>query len=119
MVHETRRLLDRPDLRLITTCVRVPVRRAHSEAVNVELRADASPEAIRTCLEAAPGVTVIDDPDRLAFPTPRDAEGGDDVLVGRIRGDPSHPRGIDLWLVGDQLRKGAALNGSEIAESLA
>ena len=90
MVQETRRLLERPDLRLTATCVRVPVRRAHSEAVNVEFerpvvagrgRGPGSPRR--------PGVRVVDDPAALAFPTPRDAEGGDDVLVGRIRRDPS------------------------------
>ncbi len=84
----------------------------------LELRREASPEEVRACLAEAEGVRVLDDPAALAFPTPRDAEGGDDVWVGRIRRDPSHPQGIDLWLVGDQIRKGAALNAVEIAERL-
>jgi aspartate-semialdehyde dehydrogenase len=118
MVHETRRILERPDLAVSATCVRVPVRRAHSEAVNVEFEAPISPEEARGLLSAASGVRVVDDPGRLLFPTPRDAEGGDDVLVGRIRRDPGHPRALDLWLTGDQLRKGAALNAVQIAEQV-
>ena len=79
---------------------------------------------VQTCalpicwLAAAPGVRVVDDPSKKVFPTPRDAEDHDDVLVGRIRKDPSHPNGLDLWCVGDQIRKGAALNAVEIAELL-
>jgi aspartate-semialdehyde dehydrogenase len=118
LVRESRRLLGRPDLRLTATCVRVPVRRAHSEAVNLELERTVTPAEARAWLAAAPGVRVIDDPARLEFPTPRDADGGDDVLVGRIRRDPSHERGLDLWLTGDQVRKGAAQNAIEIAEEL-
>ena len=118
MVHETRRLLDRPAFRITATCVRVPVRRAHSEAVNIEFERPVRPEEVRAWLEAAPGVRVVDDPATLTFPTPRDAEGGDDVLVGRIRRDPSCATGIDLWLSGDQVRKGAALNAVQIAEVL-
>ncbi len=118
LVHESRRILGRPDLRVTATCVRVPVRRAHSEAVNVELARAVSPEEARGWLSRAPGVRVVDDPARLQFPTPRDAEGRDEVLVGRIRRDPSHERGLDLWLTGDQIRKGAALNAVEIAEQV-
>jgi aspartate-semialdehyde dehydrogenase len=116
LVKESRRILGRPDLRVTGTCVRVPVRRAHSEAVNVEFARPVSPEEARAWIAAAPGVRVVDDPKRLVFPTPRDAEGHDDVLVGRIRRDPSHPCGLDLWCTGDQIRKGAALNAVEIAE---
>jgi aspartate-semialdehyde dehydrogenase len=118
MVNETRRILGRDDLAVSATCVRVPVRRAHSEAVNVELERAVAPDEVRAWLSAAPGVRVVDDPAAVLFPTPRQAEGGDDVLVGRIRRDPSHPRAIDLWLTGDQLRKGAALNAVEIAEAV-
>jgi aspartate-semialdehyde dehydrogenase len=119
MIKETRRILERPDLAVSATCVRVPVRRAHSEAVNIEFESeDVGPDAVRTWLAEAPGVRVVDDPSALAFPTPRDADGGDDVLVGRIRRDPCHPRTVDLWLTGDQLRKGAALNAVQIAESV-
>jgi aspartate-semialdehyde dehydrogenase len=118
MVRETRRILARPDLPISATCVRVPVRRAHSEAVNVEFEAPVAPADVRAWLEAADGVRLIDDPARLRFPTPRDAQEGDDVLVGRVRRDPGEPRAIDLWLTGDQLRKGAALNAVQIAEQV-
>jgi len=119
MIKETRRILDLPTLPVTATCVRVPVRRAHSEAVNVELARAATPDEVRGWLRTAPGVRVTDDPARLEFPTPRDAEGKDDVLVGRIRRDPSRETAIDLFLSGDQLRKGAALNAVQIAEALA
>jgi aspartate-semialdehyde dehydrogenase len=118
MVRESRRILSAPALRLSATCVRVPVRRAHSEAVNVEFERPVDPADVRRWLAAAPGVRVVDDPARLRFPTPREAEGGDDVLVGRIRRDPGHEAAIDLFLSGDQLRKGAALNAVQIAEGL-
>lgn len=118
MVRETRRILRRTDLGISATCVRVPVRRAHSEAVNVEFHDSVSPEEARRLLAAAPGVRVVDDTEALLFPTPLDAEGGDDVLVGRIRRDPGCERALDLWLVGDQIRKGAALNAVEIAEAV-
>lgn len=118
MIKETRRILERPQLAVTATCVRVPVARAHSEAVNIELERPVTPDEVRAWLRAAPGVQVVDDPANLLFPTPRDADGGDDVLVGRIRRDPSHPNGLDLWLTGDQIRKGAALNAVEIAEQV-
>jgi len=118
LVHETRRLLEEPDFAVTATCVRVPVLRAHSEAVNVEFERPVSPAEVRRWLAEAPGVRVVDDPDTLAFPTPRDAEGGDDVLVGRIRRDPSRDTAVDLFLAGDQVRKGAALNAVEIAEAV-
>ncbi len=116
MVRETRRILERPDLAVSCTCVRVPVRRAHSEAVNIEFERPVSPDEVREILARAPGVEVVDDPASMAFPTPRDASDRDAVLVGRVRRDPGHERAIDLWLTGDQLRKGAALNAVEIAE---
>jgi aspartate-semialdehyde dehydrogenase len=116
MVKESRRILGRPDLRVTATCVRVPVRRAHSEAVNIEFARPVKAEEARRWIAEAPGVRVVDEPGRLVFPTPRDAEGKDEVLVGRIRQDPSHERGLDLWCTGDQIRKGAALNAVEIAE---
>ncbi len=119
MVKETHRILGRPDMAISVTCVRVPVRRAHSEAVNVEFERAVDPAEVRSWLADAAGVRVTDGDDPMAFPTPRDAEGGDDVLVGRIRRDPGRERCIDLWLTGDQLRKGAALNAVQIAESAA
>jgi aspartate-semialdehyde dehydrogenase len=118
MVRETRRILGLADLAISATCVRVPVRRAHSESVNVEFEREVSPDEVRAWLEDAPGVRVVDDPASMRFPTPRDAEGGDDVLVGRIRRDPGRSTAVDLWLTGDQLRKGAALNAVQIAERL-
>jgi aspartate-semialdehyde dehydrogenase len=122
MVRETRRILGRPELAISCTCVRIPVHRAHSEAVNIEFESELDVDEARALLAAAPGIRVVDAPDQLAadphaaYPTPRDAEGQDDVLVGRIRRDPSHPCALDLWLTGDQIRKGAALNAVEIAE---
>ncbi|MGE0709236.1 MAG: aspartate-semialdehyde dehydrogenase [Planctomycetota bacterium] len=116
VVWESRKILGLPELRAVSTCVRVPVLRAHSEAVFLELGRAISPEEARAALEAAPGVTVVDDPQAHRYPTPREADGADDVLVGRIRRDPSHPRGLCLFLSGDQLRKGAALNAVQIAE---
>jgi len=116
MVRETRRILDRPDLALTATCARVPVRRAHSEAVNVEFSVPITSGDVRNALDGAEGVQVVDEPEALRFPTPLDAEGRDAVLVGRIRPDASLPGAVDLWLSGDQLRKGAALNAVQIAE---
>ena len=118
MVRETRRILAQPGLAISATCARVPVHRAHSEAVNIEFEQPVSPEDARTWLRAFPGVRVMDEPEDLSFPTPRDADGLDDVLVGRVRRDPGLPTALDLWLSGDQLRKGAALNAVEIAELL-
>lgn len=118
MVRETRRILSDPDFKVTSTCVRIPVRRAHSEAVNVEFARPVDPAEVREWLVNAPGVRVMDDPKTLTFPTPRDAEGRDEVLVGRIRKDASLPTAIDLWITMDQLRKGAALNAVQIAEAL-
>ncbi len=118
MVDETRKILHRPDLPLSTTCVRVPVTVGHSEAVHVELANAVSPGDARAALEAYPGVRVVDDPVARRYPMPVDSEGEDDVLVGRIRADASHPRGLALWLASDNLRKGAALNAIQIAEEM-
>jgi aspartate-semialdehyde dehydrogenase len=113
MVHETRRILSAPTLRISPTCVRVPVRRAHSESER-----PVDPADVRRWLEEAEGVRVVDDPSRMRFPTPREADGQDDVLVGRIRRDPGSETAVALFLSGDQLRKGAALNAVQIAEGL-
>jgi len=110
--------VNRPDLAVSATCVRVPVLRAHSEAVNIEFEREVRPEEVRGWLTDAPGVRIVDDPATLRFPTPQQAQHGDDVLVGRIRRDPGNAKAIDLWLTGDQLRKGAALNAVQIAESV-
>ncbi len=118
VIGETRKILSEPDLRVTATCARVPVLVGHSESINVELQHDLPPESARELLAAAPGVTVVDDPAQARYPLPIDAAGGDDVLVGRIRRDPSNPRTLNLWVVGDNLRKGAALNAVQVAELL-
>jgi aspartate-semialdehyde dehydrogenase len=100
------------------TCVRVPVITGHSEAVNVQTRKPLSPERARELLDRAPGVTVIDNPNAGLYPLAIDAAGKDDVFVGRIRRDPGHERALDLWIVADNLRKGAALNAVQLAELL-
>lgn len=119
MVKETRKILHEPDLAVTATCIRVPVLRAHSESINIEFAAERpSLAAIHDALTAFPGVTVVDDREKNRFPMPLDASGKDDVLVGRIREDISHPRGVDLFVAGDQILKGAALNGFQIAQLL-
>jgi aspartate-semialdehyde dehydrogenase len=116
MIGETRKILGIPALRITATCARVPVRIGHSQSVNLETAEELSPDRARELLTGAPGVRVVDDPANAVYPLPIDAEGGDDVLVGRIRRDPSNPRTLNLWIVGDNLRKGAALNAVQLAE---
>jgi aspartate-semialdehyde dehydrogenase len=118
LIDETRKILGDPTIRVSATCVRVPVLIGHSEAVNVQTREPLSPERARELLAAAPGVTVLDDPTSALYPLAIDAAGQDDVFVGRIRRDPGHERALDLWIVADNLRKGAALNAVQIAELL-
>jgi aspartate-semialdehyde dehydrogenase len=118
VIAETRKVLGLPDLRITATCARVPVLNCHSESVNLETRDDLSPERAREVLAAAPGVQVRDDPAAAVYPMASEAAGGDDVLVGRIRRDDSNERTLNLWIVGDNLRKGAALNAIQIAEAL-
>ena len=118
LINETRKILDDPSIRVSATCVRVPVVTGHSEAVNVETREPISPERARELLAAAPGVTVVDDPAAGAYPLAIEAAGRDDVFVGRIRRDPGNDRAIDLWIVSDNLRKGAATNAVQVAELL-
>ena len=118
LMNETRKILADPAIRISATCVRVPVLNGHSEAVNVETRDELSPEAARELLEDAPGVSVIDDPSAARYPLAIDATGKDDVFVGRIRRDPGNDRALDLWIVADNLRKGAATNAVQLAELL-
>jgi aspartate-semialdehyde dehydrogenase len=118
MMGETRKILAREDLGISATCARVPVYTGHSESVNVQTREPLSAEECRELLAAAPGVQVIDDPHNALYPLPIDAAGQDEVLVGRIRHDPSHERALNLWIVGDNLRKGAATNAVQVAELL-
>jgi aspartate-semialdehyde dehydrogenase len=118
MVQETRKIFDAPDLKITATCVRVPVLRAHSEALNVEFERPFDVAKAKHILSQAPGVEVVEDWQRNYFPMPMEASGRDPVLVGRIRTDISNPCGLELWLSGDQIRKGAALNAIQIAELL-
>ncbi|MEC4802751.1 MAG: aspartate-semialdehyde dehydrogenase [Jaaginema sp. PMC 1079.18] len=118
MVNETRKIFGTPELRVSATCVRVPVLRAHSEAINLEFKSPFAVAQAKAALQQAPGVTIVEDWQANYFPMPLEATGKDDVLVGRIRQDISHPNGLELWLSGDQIRKGAALNAVQIAELL-
>jgi aspartate-semialdehyde dehydrogenase len=118
MINETRKIFGVPDFRLSATCVRVPVLRAHSESINMEFDQPFSVEKAREVISKAPGVKLVEDWQNNYFPMPIDATGQDDVLVGRIRQDLSHPSGLELWICGDQIRKGAALNAVQIAELL-
>jgi aspartate-semialdehyde dehydrogenase len=118
LINETRKILGDDSIRISATCVRVPVVNGHSEAVNVETRSPLSPEEARALLSAAPGVTVLDDPGAGIYPMAIEADGKDDVFVGRIRRDPGNERALDLWVVADNLRKGAATNAVQIAELL-
>lgn len=118
LLHETRKILGDDSIQVTATTVRVPVMIGHSEAVNIELESPLSPNEVRAILAAAPGVIVYDDPSKNVYPTPLDATGKDDVYVGRIREDQSIPNGLHLWIVADNLRKGAALNAVQIVERL-
>lgn len=120
MIDETRKIFHEPDLSITATCIRVPVLRAHSESINLTFERPMRAEQVREILAGAPGVRVVDDVAGNRFPMPLEASGQDDVLVGRIRQDVSQPdgRGIELFVSGDQLRKGAALNALQILESL-
>jgi aspartate-semialdehyde dehydrogenase len=120
MVNETRKIFHCPEIRITATCVRVPVLRAHTEAINLEFTRPISPDDVKALLARAPGVKIVDNPEKNYFPMPLDASDKDDVLVGRIRQDNSIEggRGIDMFVSGDQIRKGAALNAVQIAELL-
>jgi aspartate-semialdehyde dehydrogenase len=117
-MRETSKILGRDDIGVSATCARVPVFTGHSVSANVQTRDPLSPDECRELLSGAPGVTVIDDPANGLYPTALDAAGRDDVLVGRIRRDPSHERCLNLWIVGNNLRKGAATNAVQLAELL-
>ena len=120
MVNETKKILEDDSLRITATTVRVPVYRSHAESVNVEFEDEVSVEAARKLLRAAPGVEVVDEHKAGGYPTPvTHASGRDPVFVGRIREDFSHPRGLNLWVVADNIRKGAALNAVQLAELVA
>jgi aspartate-semialdehyde dehydrogenase len=119
MVNETRKIMDAPEMGISATCVRVPVLRAHSEAIWIETERKLTPQEAREILEKAPGIVVKDEPVAGGYPMPWDVDETVEIYVGRIREDFSHPRGLAFWVVADQLYKGAALNSIQIAEVLA
>lgn len=118
MVRETHKVWGDDSIGISATTVRVPVLRSHAESINVQTREELSAERARELLAGAPGLQVVDEPGEMLYPMPADATGKDEVFVGRIRKDPSIERGLNLWVVGDQIRKGAALNAVQIAELL-
>lgn len=118
MVNETRKILHNPDVMVSATCVRVPVAVSHSEAIHIEFDSEVSPDKAREILRAQPGIRIVDDPLSNVYPMPIDAADTDDVQVGRVRKDVSNPNGLALWVVCDNLRKGAALNAIQIAEEM-
>jgi aspartate-semialdehyde dehydrogenase len=117
MVNETHKILD-PDIEVSPTAVRIGVFRGHSESINIETENSFSLVEVRELLEAAPGIKVMDDPAELVYPTALDAEAKDEVYIGRLRMDPTLPHGLNMWVVSDNLLKGAALNAVQIAETL-
>jgi aspartate-semialdehyde dehydrogenase len=118
MEHETRKIMHANDIAISATCVRVPVYIGHSEAVTVEFSSPMLPDDAKRILAEAPGVKILDDPTISLYPQPMAAAGTDEVYVGRIRRDTSHPNGLVMWIVADNIRKGAALNAVQIAEEM-
>lgn len=118
MLYETRKIMHAPDIAVSATCVRVPVYVSHSEAVHIEFDRSMSPEEATDILSKFPGVKIIDDPQSNEYPLAINAADKDEVFVGRIRKDSSHPNGLAMWVVSDNLRKGAALNAIQIAEEV-
>jgi aspartate-semialdehyde dehydrogenase len=118
MVEETRKIMHAPDIAISAVCARVPVFIGHSEAIHIEFAQPMSPDEARRILAHAPGVKVLDDPTISLYPQPWSAAGTDEVFVGRIHRDASHPSGLVIWVVADNLRKGAALNAVQIAEEI-
>jgi len=118
MVNETRKILEAPSIGVTATTVRVPVFFGHSESVNIETHEHITAEKVKTLLEGTPGVKLVDDPQKSIYPLATDAAGQDLILVGRIREDESIPNGINMWIVADNIRKGAATNAIQIAEVL-
>ena len=116
MIDETKKIMSDNDMRITATTIRVPVYRSHAESVNVEFEDEVSLEAARKALEAFPGVEVVDNPDEQLYPQPLETSGKNDVAVGRLRKDYSIEHGLNMWVCGDQIRKGAALNALQIAE---
>ena len=118
MLEETKKIMHADDVAISATCVRVPVFTGHSEAIHVEFSQPMSPEEARRILAQAPAVRILDDPAISLYPQPWSTAGSDEVFVGRIRRDTSHTHGLAMWVVADNLRKGAALNAVQIAEEM-
>ena len=119
MVYETRKILDDDSIQINATCVRIPVANCHSESITVETERPISPDEARELFDAFPGIVVVDDTPNGRYPLPSDCSGRDEVFIGRIRRDLTHPNGLTFWCVSDNLRKGAATNAVQIAELLA
>jgi aspartate-semialdehyde dehydrogenase len=118
MVHETRKIMEDDSIKVTATTVRIPVVRGHSESVNIEFESELTAEQAREILSTAPGVKVVDDVSKNVYPLAIDCDGRDETFVGRIRADDTVPHGLNMWIVSDNLRKGAALNTVQIAEYL-
>lgn len=118
MIHETRRIMSLPDLSISVTCVRVPTLGGHGESVNIQTAKALTPKAVRAALAKEESIVVLDVPERNLYPTPALADGSDEVFVGRVRADDSAPNAVHLWVVADNVRKGAATNAVQIAEAL-
>ncbi|MCX5715144.1 MAG: Asd/ArgC dimerization domain-containing protein, partial [Candidatus Omnitrophica bacterium] len=116
LVKETHKIMHDDKIKISATTVRVPVRTGHSESVYIETRESISPEKVKEVLSGSPGIIVVDDPKKNLYPLPKDAEGKDETFVGRVRRDPFVKNGLWLWVVADNLRKGAATNAVQIAE---
>jgi aspartate-semialdehyde dehydrogenase len=118
MVHETKKIMRDESIRVTSTTVRIPVVGGHSEAVNVEFEEDFELQEVKQILEQAPGVVLVDNPSEAKYPMPMDAHEKDEVFVGRLRRDETQPNTLNMWIVSDNLRKGAATNAVQIAEYL-
>jgi len=118
MIFETKKILGLPNLKVTATCVRVPVYYGHSESINIETEIPAAPEKVRFFLGGSPSIKIVDSPEKGLYPTPLDCANRDEVFVGRIRADESVPNGLNMWVVADNIRKGAATNAVQIAEIL-
>ncbi len=118
VIGETRKIMNLPNLKITCTCVRIPTLGGHGESVNIEFEKKFNLKEIREALESVPGVTVVDDPEHAKYPMPLEADGKDDVFVGRLREDETVKNGLNMWIVSDNVRKGAATNAVQIAEEL-
>ena len=118
MIQETRKIMHSPDIAISATCVRVPVEISHSEAITVEFTNPFTADDARSVLESSPGVVVVDDPSMNLYPMPINASGRDETFVGRLREDKAFANGLSMWVVSDNLRKGAATNAVQIAEQI-